>query len=161
MAEYTLSDFSLTKARTGASVGYQATDGIKIATFVSFEPYRGAVGRVSFGDDSPIYYFLSNGKCYDSDSNLIATLGIVETTITKNTGTITTRGDGEKVTISSLQAREEVAMRCLESMVSRFDSPLSIDNTKVKQLVDKSFLFAQEFINQAALYREKDATTTT
>lgn len=159
MAEYTLSDFSLSKARVGASIGYQDSDGIKIATFVSFESYKGAVGRISFGDNSPIYYFLSNGKCYDSSDNLFATLGIVESTITKTQGNITTRADGVKFTVSSLQPREEVAMHCLEAIIHQESFPLNYDNTKIKAMVSKSFLLAQEFINQAIEYRKNETAT--
>lgn len=63
--------------------------------------------------------------------------------------------------IATLQPREEVAMSCLNAMLSHYDTPLNIDNTKIKQLVSKSFLFAQEFINQAVLYREKETTSST
>ena len=52
-------------------------------------------------------------------------------------------------------------MHCLESMLHPYDNPLLIDNTKIKLLVEKSFLFAQEFINQAVLYREKETTSST
>lgn len=63
--------------------------------------------------------------------------------------------------IATLQPREEVAMSCLNAMLSHYDTPLNIDNTKIKQLVSKSFLFAQEFVNQAVLYREKETTSST
>lgn len=46
-------------------------------------------------------------------------------------------------------------------MLQQYKNPLNIDNTKIKQLVSKSFLFAQEFINQAVLYREKETTSAT
>lgn len=46
-------------------------------------------------------------------------------------------------------------------MLSSFDIPLNIDNTKIKQLVDKSFMFAQEFVNQAVKYREKETASST
>lgn len=63
--------------------------------------------------------------------------------------------------IATLQPREEVAMSCLNAMLSHYDNPLNIDNTKIKQLVSKSYMFAQEFINQAVLYREKETTSST
>lgn len=63
--------------------------------------------------------------------------------------------------IATLQPREEVAMSCLNAMLSHYDTPLNIDNTKIKQLVGKSYMFAQEFINQAVLYREKETTSST
>ena len=52
-------------------------------------------------------------------------------------------------------------MQCLQSMLTKYGEPLNIDNTKIKQLVSKSFLFAQEFINQSVLYREKETTAST
>lgn len=67
----------------------------------------------------------------------------------------------EIFSIATLQPREEVAASCLQSMLQQYENPLNIDNTKIKQLVSKSFLFAQEFINQAVLYREKETTSTT
>lgn len=63
--------------------------------------------------------------------------------------------------IATLQPREEVAASCLQSMLQQYKNPLNIDNTKIKQLVSKSFLFAQEFINQAVLCREKETTSAT
>ena len=63
--------------------------------------------------------------------------------------------------IATLQPREEVAMSCLNAMLSHYDTPLNIDNTKIKQLVSKSYMFAQEFINQAVLYRDKETTSST
>jgi len=67
----------------------------------------------------------------------------------------------ETFSIATLQPREEVAASCLQSMLQQYKNPLNIDNTKIKQLVSKSFLFAQEFINQAVLYREKETTSAT
>lgn len=67
----------------------------------------------------------------------------------------------EIFSITTLQPREEVAASCLQSMLMQYANPLNIDNTKIKQLVSKSFLFAQEFINQAVLYREKETTSAT
>lgn len=67
----------------------------------------------------------------------------------------------EIFSIATLQPREEVAASCLQSMLMQYANPLNIDNTKIKQLVSKSYLFAQEFINQAVLYREKETTSAT
>ena len=67
----------------------------------------------------------------------------------------------EIFSIATLQPREEVAASCLQAMIQKYENPLNIDNTKIKQLVSKSFLFAQEFINQAVLYREKETTSAT
>lgn len=67
----------------------------------------------------------------------------------------------EIFSIATLQPREEVAASCLQAMLQKYENPLNIDNTKIKQLVSKSFLFAQEFINQAVLYREKETTSAT
>lgn len=67
----------------------------------------------------------------------------------------------EIFSIATLQPREEVAASCLQAMLQKYTNPLNIDNTKIKQLVSKSFLFAQEFINQAVLYREKETTSAT
>nr|DAE77188.1 MAG TPA: hypothetical protein [Caudoviricetes sp.] len=67
----------------------------------------------------------------------------------------------EIFSISTLQPREEVAASCLQAMLQKYENPLNIDNTKIKQLVSKSYLFAQEFINQAVLYREKETTSAT
>lgn len=67
----------------------------------------------------------------------------------------------EIFSIATLQPREEVAASCLQAMLQKYENPLNIDNTKIKQLVSKSYLFAQEFINQAVLYREKETTSET
>lgn len=81
---------------------------------------------------------------------------------TSETGGTEESGKEEEIfSIATLQPREEVAASCLQSMLQKYENPLNIDNTKIKQLVSKSFLFAQEFINQAVLYREKETTSAT
>lgn len=146
-------------------------------------------GYVSFGAGSPLYGFTKEGECFSSSEIKIADLKIVDSTIIKTTGTKIVKetdsdgssharpyspaAEGEETnegettepdnifSIATLQPREEVAMSCLNAMLSHYDTPLNIDNTKIKQLVSKSFLFAQEFINQAVLYREKETTSST
>ena len=160
MAEQLLT-FDYSKATLGASLGYTNGGTIKIATYVSFETDSYFDGFVSFGDNYK-YGFKKDGKFYTEEGKWVGTLGIVASSINQNTGTIITRGDDtEKFSISILQPRETVALTCLQSMLSSFDVPLNIDNTKIKQLVDKSFLFAQEFVNQAVKYREKETISST
>ena len=160
MAEQLLT-FDYSKATLGASLGYTNGGTIKIATYVSFETDSYFDGFVSFGDNYK-YGFKKDGKFYTEEGRLVGTLGIVSSSINQNTGTIITRGDdAEKFSISTLQPRETVALTCLQSMLSSFDVPLNIDNTKIKQLVDKSFMFAQEFVNQSVNYREKEAASST
>lgn len=148
------------------------------------------LGKVTFNDNPfEAYNFDGQGIIYDSLDKMANTLYIVDADITKTTGTKiakvtdsngssnarpisrtsvaseTSEQDADTTeeifSIATLQPREEIAMHCLESMVSKYDNPLNIDNTKIKQLVSKSFLFAQEFINQAVLYREKENTSST
>lgn len=76
-------------------------------------------------------------------------------------GTEESGKEEEIFSIATLQPREEVAASCLQAMLQKYENPLNIDNTKIKQLVSKSYLFAQEFINQAVLYREKETTSAT
>lgn len=190
MAEKLL-NFDYSKATFGASVGYMAGNIIKIATYVSFESDTYFDGFISFGDNYK-YGFMKDGRFYTQEGIYIAQLGIVDSTITKTTGTKLVRetfSDGisnarpfprngiettsetggteesDKTegifSIATLQPREEVAASCLQSMLQQYENPLNIDNTKIKQLVSKSFLFAQEFINQAVLYREKETTSAT
>lgn len=82
-------------------------------------------------------------------------------TASETGGTEESGKEEEIFSIATLQPREEVAASCLQSMLQKYENPLNIDNTKIKQLVSKSFLFAQEFINQAVLYREKETTSAT
>ena len=190
MAEQLLT-FDYSKATLGASLGYTNGGAIKIATYVSFETDSYFDGFVSFGDNYK-YGFKKDGKFYTEEGRLVGTLGIVDSTITKTTGTKLVRetsSDGtanarpfprngiatasetdgteesnkkeEIFSIATLQPREEVAASCLQSMLQQYENPLNIDNTKIKQLVSKSYLFAQEFINQAVLYREKETTSAT
>lgn len=160
MAEQLLA-FDYSKATLGASLGYTNGGTIKIATYVSFETDSYFDGFVSFGDNYK-YGFKKDGKFYTEEGKWVGTLGIVASSINQNTGTIITRGDdAEKFSISTLQPRETVALACLQPMLSSFDVPLNIDNTKIKQLVDKSFMFAQEFVNQAVKYREKETASST
>lgn len=190
MAEKLL-DFDYSKATLGASVGYMTGNIIKIATYVSFESDTYFDGFISFGDNYK-YGFMKDGRFYTQEGEYIAKLGIVDSTITKTTGTklvretssdgtsnalpftrygiaTTSETDGtegsdkteEIFSIATLQPREEVAASCLQSMLQQYKNPLNIDNTKIKQLVSKSYLFAQEFINQAVLYREKETTSAT
>ena len=190
MAEQLL-NFDYSKATLGASLGYTNGVTIKIATYVSFETDSYFDGFVSFGDNYK-YGFKKDGKFYTEKGKFVGTLGIVDSTITKTTGTKLVRetsSDGkanarpfprsgiatasetsgteesgkeeEIFSIATLQPREEVAASCLQSMIQKYENPLNIDNTKIKQLVSKSYLFAQEFINQAVLYREKETTSAT
>lgn len=190
MAEYTLSDFNQDLARKGASVGYMDSHNkIHIATETSFyiNTKTNFIGFVRFVDN--YYEFLFDGSFYIGFKKQY--LKIVSTTITKTTGTKLVRetssdgtsnarpfprngiatasetggteesGKEEIFSIATLQPREEVAASCLQSMLMQYANPLNIDNTKIKQLVSKSYLFAQEFINQAVLYREKETTSAT
>ena len=190
MAEKLL-DFDYSKATLGASVGYVTGNIIKIATYVSFESDTYFDGFISFGDNYK-YGFMKDGRLYTKEGEYVAKLGIVDSSITKTTGTKLVRetsSDGkanarpfprngiatasetdgteesnkkeEIFSIATLQPREEVAASCLQSMLQQYENPLNIDNTKIKQLVSKSYLFAQEFINQAVLYREKETTSAT
>lgn len=191
MAEYTLSDFNQYLARKGTSVGYMdGNNKIHIATEVDFYITRTSnfIGLVKFVNE--VYEFLFDGSFYIGDTKQylkIVSSTITKTTGTKlvrettsdgtsnarpfpRNGIETTSETGgteesdkteEIFSIATLQPREEVAASCLQSMLQQYTNPLNIDNTKIKQLVSKSFLFAQEFINQAVLYREKETTSAT
>lgn len=191
MAEYTLLAFDSQRARNGASVGYMdANNKVHIATEIGFYEIRRSdyFGYIIL--DGVLYEFLANGYFYVNgnkqllkivDSSITKTTGtkLVRETSSDGTsnarpfprnGIATTSETGgteesdkeeEIFSIATLQPREEVAASCLQSMLQQYKNPLNIDNTKIKQLVSKSFLFAQEFINQAVLYREKEATSAT
>lgn len=191
MEEYTLSDFNQDLARKGASVGYMdGNNKIHIATEVDFYIKRTSnfIGFVKFVNE--VYEFLFDGSFYIGDIKLylkIVSSTITKTTGTKLVRETTSDGTSnarplprngiataseygetegsdkteEIFSIATLQPREEVAASCLQSMLQQYKNPLNIDNTKIKQLVSKSFLFAQEFINQAVLYREKETTSAT
>lgn len=191
MAEYTLSDFNQDLARKGASVGYMdGNNKIHIATEVDFYISRKSnfIGFVKFVNE--VYDFLFDGSFYIGDikqylkivsSTITKTTGtklVRETssdgisnarpfprygiaTASETGGTEESDKTEEIFSIATLQPREEVAASCLQAMIQKYTNPLNIDNTKIKQLVSKSFLFAQEFINQAVLYREKETTSAT
>lgn len=191
MAEYTLSDFNQDLARKGASVGYMdGNNKIHIATEVDFYISRKSnfIGFVKFVNE--VYDFLFDGSFYIGDikqylkivsSTITKTTGTKLVRETSSDGTSNARpfprngiatasetggteesGKEEEIfSIATLQPREEVAASCLQAMLQKYTNPLNIDNTKIKQLVSKSFLFAQEFINQAVLYREKETTSAT
>lgn len=138
-----------------------------------------------------LFYFDSDGNLYNQYKTKVGIAYIAESSITKTTGTKIVKetdsdgssharpyspispaageetNEGETTepdnifSIATLQPRDEVAMSCLNAMLSHYDTPLNIDNTKIKQLVSKSYMFAQEFINQAVLYREKETTSST
>ena len=191
MAEYTLSDFNQDLARKGASVGYMdGNNKIHIATEVDFYISRKSnfIGFVKFVNE--VYDFLFDGSFYIGDikqylkivsSTITKTTGTKLVRKTSSDGTSNARPfprngiatasetggtegsdkEEEIFSIATLQPREEVAASCLQAMLQKYENPLNIDNTKIKQLVSKSFLFAQEFINQAVLYREKETTSAT
>lgn len=191
MAEYTLLAFDSQRARNGASVGYMdANNKVHIATEIKFYEIRRSdyFGYIML--DGEQYEFLANGYFYvNGDKQLLKIVesSITKTTGTKlvretssdgtsnarpfpRNGIATTSETGgteesdkteEIFSVATLQPREEVAASCLQSMLQQYKNPLNIDNTKIKQLVSKSFLFAQEFINQAVLYREKETTSAT
>ena len=191
MEEYTLSVFNQDLARKGASVGYMdGNNKIHIATEVDFYISRKSnfIGFVKFVNE--VYDFLFDGSFYIGDTKQylkIVSSTITKTTGTKlvretssdgtsnarpfpkygiataseTSGTEESDKEEEIFSIATLQPREEVAASCLQAMLQKYTNPLNIDNTKIKQLVSKSFLFAQEFINQAVLYREKETTSAT
>lgn len=191
MAEYTLLAFDSQRARNGASVGYiDANNKVHIATEIKFYEIRRSdyFGYIML--DGEQYEFLANGYFYvNGDKQLLKLVesSITKTTGTKlvretssdgtsnarpfprngiattsETGGTEESGKEEEIfSIATLQPREEVAASCLQAMLQKYTNPLNIDNTKIKQLVSKSFLFAQEFINQAVLYREKETTSAT
>lgn len=191
MAEYTLLDFDSQRARNGASVGYMdANNKVHIATEIQFYEIRRSdyFGYIIL--DGVLYEFLANGYFYVNgnkqllkivESSITKTTGTKLVRETSSDGTSNARPfprnavatasetsetaesdkEEEIFSIATLQPREEVAASCLQSMLQQYKNPLNIDNTKIKQLVSKSFLFAQEFINQAVLYREKETTSST
>lgn len=191
MAEYTLLAFDSQRARNGASVGYMdANNKVHIATEIGFYEIRRSdyFGYIIL--DGVLYEFLANGYFYVNgnkqllkivESSITKATGTKLVRETSSDGTSNARpfprnavatasesGGTEEsdkteeiFSIATLQPREEVAASCLQSMLQKYTNPLNIDNTKIKQLVSKSFLFAQEFINQAVLYREKETTSAT
>ena len=195
MAEYTLTDFDKKKVEQGASLGMEIDGEIVLSTFINIYPISTNMymGYVIFNNNLyQLFYFDSDGNLYNLNKTKVGVAYIVDSTITKTTGTKLVRetsSDGtsnarplpkngiattsetsgteesgkeeEIFSIATLQPREEVAASCLQSMLQQYRNPLNIDNTKIKQLVSKSFLFAQEFINQAVLYREKETTSAT
>lgn len=199
MEEYKLIDFDRKKVEQGASLGMKIDGEIVLSTFINIYPISTNMymGYVVFSNNPyQLFYFDSDGNIYNQDKTKVGIAYIVDSTITKTTGTKLVRetsSDGtsnarpftrnavatasevdeasseesqqdsieEIFSIATLQPREEVAASCLQSMLQRYENPLNIDNTKIKQLVSKSFLFAQEFINQAVLYREKETTSET
>ena len=191
MAEYTLLAFDSQRARNGASVGYMdANNKVHIATEIGFYEIRRSdyFGYIIL--DGVLYEFLANGYFYVNgnkqllkivESSITKTTGtklVRETssdgtsnarpfprygiaTASETSGTEESGKEEEIFSIATLQPREEVAESCLQAMIQKYENPLNIDNTKIKQLVSKSYLFAQEFINQAVLYREKETTSAT
>lgn len=195
MSEYTLTDFDKKKVEQGASLGTKIDGEIVLSTSINIYPISTNMymGYVMFNNNlHQLFYFDSDGNLYNQNKTKVGIAYIVDSSITKTTGTKLVRetsSDGtanarpfprygiattsetggteesdkteEIFSIATLQPREEVAASCLQSMLQKYENPLNIDNTKIKQLVSKSFLFAQEFINQAVLYREKETTSAT
>ena len=195
MAEYTLTDFDKKKVEQGASLGMKIDGEIVLSTYIDIFPIATNMymGYVMFNNNlHQLFYFDSDGNLYNQSKTKVGIAYIVDSSITKTTGTKLVRetsSDGtsnarpfpkygiatasetggteesgkeeEIFSIATLQPREEVAASCLQAMLQKYTNPLNIDNTKIKQLVSKSFLFAQEFINQAVLYREKETTSAT
>lgn len=195
MAEYTLTDFDKKKVEQGASLGMKIDGEIVLSTIINIYPLgtNMYMGYVIFNNNLyQLFYFDSDGNLYNLNKTKVGVAYIVDSNITKTTGTKLVRetsSDGtsnarpfpkygiatasetggteesgkeeEIFYIATLQPREEVAASCLQSMLQKYENPLNIDNTKIKQLVSKSYLFAQEFINQAVLYREKETTSAT
>ena len=195
MAEYTLTDFDKKKVEQGASLGMKIDGEIVLSTIINIYPISTNMymGYVMFNNDlHQLFYFDSDGNLYNQYKTKVGIAYIVDSSITKTTGTKLVRetsSDGtsnarpfprygiatasetggteesdkteEIFSIATLQPREEVAASCLQAMIQKYENPLNIDNTKIKQLVSKSFLFAQEFISQAVLYREKETTSAT
>jgi hypothetical protein len=195
MAEYTLTDFDKKKVEQGASLGMKIDGEIVLSTSINIYPISTNMymGYVMFNNNlHQLFYFDSDGNLYNQNKTKVGIAYIVDSSITKTTGTKLVRetsSDGTSnvrpfprngiattseiggteesdktediFSISTIHPREEVAASCLQAMLQKYENPLNIDNTKIKQLVSKSYLFAQEFINQAVLYREKETTSAT
>lgn len=195
MEEYTLTDFDKKKVEQGASLGMKINGEIVLSTIINIYPISTNMymGYVMFNNDlHQLFYFDSDGNLYNQYKTKVGIAYIVNSSITKTTGTKLVRETSSNGTsnarpfprygiatasetggteesdkteeifsIATLQPREEVAASCLQAMIQKYENPLNIDNTKIKQLVSKSYLFAQEFINQAVLYREKETTSAT
>lgn len=105
-------------------------------------------------------YFDKNGISKDGKSKVIIADANIDTTIKgDNVATRGDRGEGGgiiKVTLSSLNFREQIAMNVLNKFLEKEKDPYAISNGRIKVLISRAFDYAQEFINQAAAKRTGD-----
>lgn len=107
-------------------------------------------------------YFDKNGISKDGKSKVIIADATIDTKIGGGGDNVATRGDsgegGEiiKVTLSSLNFREQIAMNVLNKFLEKEKDPYAISNGRIKVLISRAFDYAQEFINQAAAKRTGD-----
>lgn len=153
MATITTSDFNARQALGGMAVGYKNSDG----DIVKVYNFRLITERCAYNycaDVNNVTYVVDDdGMMYDDDGNEVAQLVMLSMTLVVQSDGPLTRVDGTTVNLDSLNAKEEVAMRCLEAIIGQCSDPLQYDNVKIQSMVKKSLLLAQEFVNQAATYR--------
>lgn len=105
-------------------------------------------------------YFDKNGISKDGQSQVIIADATIDTQIGGDN--VATRGNGGeggeiiKVTLSSLNFREQIAMNVLNKFLEKETDPYAISNGRIKILISRAFDYAQEFINQAAAKRTGD-----
>ena len=110
-------------------------------------PYIGVVDGVT-------YHFNTRGECKENPS-LSLKLSSIDINHTKgDTGDIL---DTSKIT--EFNAREQIAIAAMQSILSTMENPLELSDFKLVQLSKKSFLLAKAMLQQAAEERKKDSTS--
>ena len=105
--------------------------------------------------DGKSVFFNRNGESTDGTIKL----SLASTTITnKGTqGDEQTRTEDEAAFVmNSLNFKEQVALRCLASIVTQEPNPLGYDDSKIKLLVSAAFRLAVEFQNRAMMFRKEE-----
>lgn len=106
------------------------------------------------------YYFSEQG--YDKDGvQIFMANGIIDSEGAAagdiQTKTDISTGETTYYSVTSLNYREQVAVQVLNALIGHIDNPFGYNAATIKLLVEKAFLFAVEFTNQAIDLRVSNA----
>lgn len=161
----TTSEFKLSEALNGASIGWTDTGGLSgtLTEYVlNFKQYTQSQSSYKYSGQvgKSTYYFDKDGKCVDG--NPVHNLFMVLADIKETQGTDASRGDGssaETIDVNTMQPREYFACYALQGILGHFPEPLLLDDAQITQISSMAFRIAQGMLAAAADARAATSTT--
>ena len=156
-----LTEEELNKGLTGKTMlaGSTASGGETIGFVLNFRKSSAGVPLPYMGEvNGDIIYFNAKGRSRDGSIQLALAGGSVSNVGTQ--GDAQTRADdSETFIMNSLNFKEQVALRVLQSIVNREANPLGYDDPRIQLIVSMAFRVAIEFQNRAIEFRQAESIT--